>query len=43
MLPQVAYGFADAPQLRIVGMRLEAPLVGEAQHLVVHTRGIADT
>ena len=38
---EFAYGLAYGPQLRIVGMALEAPLVGEREHLVVHTRRIA--
>ena len=41
-LPHLANGLSDGPQLRIVGMRLEAPLVGERQHLVVDACGIAD-
>ena len=41
-LPHLANGLPDGPQLRIVGMRLEAPLVGERQHLVVDACGIAD-
>ena len=39
---EVADGLADAPQEGIVGMRLEAPLVGEGEHLIVDARGIAD-
>ena len=38
---QLADGLADGPQLGIVGMGLEAPLVGEGEHFVVHTRGVA--
>ena len=38
---QLAYRLAYAPQLRIVGMRLEPPFVCERQHFVVHPRRIA--
>ena len=41
LLAQFAYGLAYAPQLRIVGMGLKAPFVGERQHLVVDTCRIA--
>ena len=41
LLAQFAYGLAYAPQLRIVGMRLEASFVGERQHLVVDACGVA--
>ena len=34
-------GFAYAPELRIVGVRLEAPFVAEREHLVVHACGVA--
>ena len=37
---QVADSLADGPQQFVVGVALEAPLVGERQHLVVHARGI---
>ena len=40
--PHLADGLAYGPELRIVGMGLEAPLIGEAQHLVVDARWIAD-
>ena len=40
--PEVADGLADAPKQGVVGMGLEAPLVGEGEHLVVDTGGIAD-
>ena len=39
--PQLAHGLAQAPQLRVVGMCLEAPLIGERQHLVVDPCGVA--
>ena len=38
--PQLTDGFADGPQQFVVGVGLEAALVGERQHLVVHARGI---
>ena len=43
MATQVADGFADGPQLCVVRVCLETPLVGKRQHLVVHSGGIADT
>ena len=42
VLAQFAYGLAYGPQLRIVGMGLEAALIGEAEHLVIDACGIAD-
>ena len=42
VLSQVANGFTDAPEQFVVGMGLEAALVGEGEHLVVDTRGVAD-
>ena len=41
-LVQAAHGLAYAPELGIVGVRLEAAFVGRGQHLVVDTRGVAD-
>ena len=38
---QLAYRLANRPQLRIVGVRLKAALIGEPQHLVVDARGIS--
>ena len=38
---QFADGLADGPQQFVVRMTLEAPLVGEAEHLVVDTRWVA--
>ena len=43
MATQVADGFADGPQLCVVRVCLETPLVGKRQHLVVHSAGVADT
>ena len=40
--PQFAECLAGSPQLRIVGMRLKPPFVGEGEHLVVDARGVAD-
>ena len=40
---QLAYGFAYAPQLGIIGVRLVLAFIAVAQHLVVHTRGVANT
>ena len=40
---QLPDGLADAPQLWIVGVGLESPLVGEGEHLVVDAGGVADT
>ena len=37
----LAYGLAYSPELRIVGVRLEAALIGEGEHLVVDAGGIA--
>ena len=39
---QLADGAAYGPKLRIVGVGLEAPLVGEGEHLVVDARRVAD-
>ena len=38
---QFTDGLANRPQMGVVGMRLEAPFVGETQHLVVHACRIA--
>ena len=42
LCPQFAYSLAYGPKLGIVGVGLEASLVGETQHLVVDARGIAN-
>ena len=42
VLAQFADGLADGPQLRIVGMALEASLVGKTEHLVVDSCRVAD-
>ena len=39
---QVANGFADGPQVRIVRVSLEASLIGKRQHLVVDAGGVAN-
>ena len=38
---KLSYGAAQSPELRVVGVRLEAPFVGERKHFVVHSRGVA--
>ena len=38
---QLAHGLAYSPQLRVVGVGLEAPLIGGRQHLVVDLGGVA--
>ncbi len=40
---QLADGLSDGPQQFVVGMGLEATLVGERQHLVIHACGVADS
>ena len=42
VLLDLADGLADAPQFRIFGMTLKLALVGEREHLVVHSRGVAN-
>ena len=39
---QFANRLANRPQLRVVGVSLKAPFIGESQHFVVHLGGIAD-
>ena len=39
---EIADSLADGPKQLVVGMSLEAPFVGEGEHLVVDTRRIAD-
>ena len=41
-LLRLADSLADAPQLGVERMRLEAALVGEREHFVVHASGIAN-
>ena len=43
MTAQLTDGFANSPQLRIVGVCLEATLIGKGEHLVVDLRRITDT